>query len=1416
MQGIRESRQLVVWCVLAAGTYTALAQNTQRTVMLDMQTPQGAALTDVQVSYLNIDGDALKARSFGDGTAVLDRVGEKATLMLEHPLFGQQTVELRLPDAPKIVVLVEMDGNGARAKVVTSFIQEALPPRAPAVFNAGAAIPFTEGPGGSDSCGAAEAISGIGSFNFSTVGATTEGPNHVACDFFGNDQIFNDVWFCWTSDVDGSVRIETCGGTSLDTKMAVYDGCVCPPTDADLLACNDDDCSLQSGVDVTVVSGQTYLIRVGSFSSTASGSGTLTISGGSTGGGGADDCSAAEPISGEGAFDFDTTTATTDGLAHPACDFFGNDTIFNDVWFLWTAEADGATTIETCGGTALDTKLAVYNAAACPPGDADLIDCNDDNCALQSGVTITATNGDQYLIRLGSFSGADSGVGTLTISTGGAGPCNPASCTTGVGCQIPDQQGHGGGGTLAATSDLNPAANFSVADDFEVMDTGSITAVCWWGIYIDFGPPLTDCAPGTGDDFSITYYNNDNGFVPGTLRAGPFSVTLDNKFETGCTLSGGGITIAEWQFEASHPAVAVTAGECLWIEIVNNTTGTCFWLWDTTPDGDGRSAQSTPPPNFAQTDYDMAFCLDIATNPVPACGPPPATNDNCPDADVVVGLGTFPFDNSSASQDGPPHAACLAFGADQIDNDVWFAWTAPVSGDAIVETCDLTTVDTKMAMYSGTACPVDDARLLACNDDTCGLQSSLRVPVLAGQDYLIRLGTFPGAGGGVGSFTIDVVGGIDNDNCAGAIAVDIPSQTPGTTVNATVDDGLPFCGTSVTSPGVWYTVVGTGTTITASLCDGNTSFDSKLSAYCAVDCSDLTTATCVTGNDDTCGLQSEITWCSQAGAVYYILVHGFGGQTGTFELDITEDGVPCTADVACLPTGACCLNGDCLGTITEGECDALGGQWSEGESCEGGLAIGVGGDAFEDISGTGTPLTLGDDDGQFVPIGFTFNFFGDDHTAVAVTSNGYLTFSPDDLTDFSNDPIPTTFTPNDMIAVLWDDLNPSSGGTVHHQTLGTAPNRRFIAQWTDVPQFGNSDMNTFEAVLFEAGSQIELRYGTISAEGFAGDYTVGFENQDGTDGVSVPGADLGSGNTSLAGGPTPGFECPRCDTCPPGTMPITDADGDFSGWCASISQPDRIAIFVDEVIPGQLALLEISKDFLDGPSIGDFFITPMLIDFVQACPDDLTVPMIFIADESITNQTGTDWVDFHWILFDGPESWFDVAASAGFDTTPFGSAMFEDFIGENRAKTLNASGGTVPNGTSFFPGNGTGELKIGVDLSGADPLSFTLKERPSVSGVLDLSVNSNVGNVPIDVSPVDIYGSGSGEASFMRFYLPDSVVSLTAPATMGDRVFVGWKVDGVMVRGSRTVEVQITQGKRTRAVYRSSAPEPKKLGRVRP
>ena len=82
-------------------------------------------------------------------------------------------------------------------------------------------------------------------------------------------------------------------------------------------------------------------------------------------------------------------------------------------------------------------------------------------------------------------------------------------------------------------------------------------------------------------------------------------------------------------------------------------------------------------------------------------------SDDCNSAMAISGAGTFNFDNSAASTgaDGQNEYICYDFGSSAVDNDVWFDWTAATTGTAQVESCNNTSVDTKIGAYPGGGCP---------------------------------------------------------------------------------------------------------------------------------------------------------------------------------------------------------------------------------------------------------------------------------------------------------------------------------------------------------------------------------------------------------------------------------------------------------------------------------------------------------------------------------------------------------------------------------------------------------------------------------------------------------------------------------------------------------------------------------------
>ncbi|MFN8817606.1 MAG: GC-type dockerin domain-anchored protein, partial [bacterium] len=221
-----------------------------------------------------------------------------------------------------------------------------------------------------------------------------------------------DVWFCWTSPVTGPVTLSTCGLVAGDTVLAVYPGCVCPSLATAALACNDDACDLQSAVTWTATAGSTYLLRVGSYGPATPLTGTLRLS--SLAAPPANDaCASATLVLPAGETLFDLRSASTDGPPLPC----GSGTAHNDVWFRLQPTQTGPLVIETCGGSSIDTVLAVYENG-CPSSGGTLLSCSDDACGSQSRLLVPARANTPLLVRVGGYLAGTRGTGLLRVRSG--------------------------------------------------------------------------------------------------------------------------------------------------------------------------------------------------------------------------------------------------------------------------------------------------------------------------------------------------------------------------------------------------------------------------------------------------------------------------------------------------------------------------------------------------------------------------------------------------------------------------------------------------------------------------------------------------------------------------------------------------------------------------------------------------------------------------------------------------------------------------------------------------------------------------------------------------------------------------------------------------------------------------------------
>ncbi|MEY4173196.1 MAG: hypothetical protein RI900_361 [Actinomycetota bacterium] len=156
----------------------------------------------------------------------------------------------------------------------------------------------------------------------------------------------------------------------------------------------------------------------------------------------------------------------------------------------------------------------------------------------------------------------------------------------------------------------------------------------------------------------------------------------------------------------------------------------------------------------------------------------------------------------------------------------------------------------------------------------------------------------------------------------------------------------------------------------------------------------------------------------------------------------------------------------------------------------------------------GTRYVLTDDSAASVTLPFAFPLYGVPHTTASISSNGFLRLGSGAATAFTNAGIPNLADPNNMIAAWWDDLNPALGGAIWSRTLGTSPNRQFVASWNGVPHVAAATTGvSFQIVLDEATGDVTMQYldtrtgSTTSDRGIGA--TTGIEGSNGTDGTQV-------------------------------------------------------------------------------------------------------------------------------------------------------------------------------------------------------------------------------------------------------------------------------------------------------------------------
>lgn len=112
-----------------------------------------------------------------------------------------------------------------------------------------------------------------------------------------------------------------------------------------------------------------------------------------------------------------------------------------------------------------------------------------------------------------------------------------------------------------------------------------------------------------------------------------------------------------------------------------------------------------------------------------------------------------------------------------------------------------------------------------------------------------------------------------------------------------------------------------------------------------------------------------------------------------------------------------------------------------------------------------------------IAIGFTFNYNGTNYTTCSVNTNGFITFGTTLSNSTEYNPISSSTAYSGAISALGVDLK-SNGSAITYKTIGSAPNRVFVVQWTNAERDAEDGDFNFQIRLNETSNTVNISYGS--------------------------------------------------------------------------------------------------------------------------------------------------------------------------------------------------------------------------------------------------------------------------------------------------------------------------------------------------
>jgi hypothetical protein len=474
--------------------------------------------------------------------------------------------------------------------------------------------------------------------------------------------------------------------------------------------------------------------------------------------------------------------------------------------------------------------------------------------------------------------------------------------------------------------------------------------------------------------------------------------------------------------------------------------------------------------------YRLLLIGVIFISSIPAWAQP--SNDDCVNA-IPIACGSSTNGTTVAATMETVPAACYS---NNTAPSVWYTFVGDGS-NITASICGSVSWDSQIAVFSGTCAALT---CLGYNDDGCGTASTYSFPSVAGVTYYIRVF---GYGGASGTFTLNLTctpSAVSNDACATAIPVACGTSVSGTTAGAVADIIPGGCFVNNYSPGVWYSFTGSGGVTTVSLCGSG--YDTQL----AVLTGSCGLFTCQSYNDDGCGAQSQVTFASAAGTTYYVYVHGYGSNSGTFNLSLTCVDPPPPSNCGDIePNG--CPDVDLGADISLPSCTTpcapmtITAQYFETGNTNSYSVCPIPYSPYPYNTGTGFSIGVDDVWTPIINLPFNFCFFGVNYSQCIVGSNGVISFNTGNAGGYCpwafTAPCPSPALPLNSIFGVYHDMDPDvlcggvPCGDARYATFGTSPCRVFVVSFDNLPHFSsscNALRTSCEIVLYETTNVIEV------------------------------------------------------------------------------------------------------------------------------------------------------------------------------------------------------------------------------------------------------------------------------------------------------------------------------------------------------